>query len=564
MDAAGRLSAASSRGFAVALVAAAAGLGGCGLFDFSAEARATRMLEYEKLALDRVQLGMARFVFDDFGGLNTYTLETNAIAWKPVATALVVEASAREGLPITRETLAQLLRRHGWITPGGIDNWSGLPPPRLDAPLGLVTGEIRRAVPKIRLEVANVGCAACHAGMRYGADGEPTGRVWLGAPNTSRDFDGYLRAIVAALRYAKERPERLLEAVPKLFPDVHPDELATIRDYVLPRIFDRLDEPDGSLAALLSFRQGGPGITNGVAALKLRLNEVPSLLGRAEHGYTSVPDLHGRALRSSFLYDGFYSPDPAARYSARAAGARDPLEPDRVASIVAYFLVPTMGVHPDAPEAQASRVRDTLAFLDGYRPPPFPGPIDARRAARGADLYAKHCAECHGTYSAAADGLHLAWFPNRLVPQSAMHTDPERWRAITPELVRALAARPVASKLHPAAAQGYVAPILNGLWASAPYLHNGSVPTLWHLMRPGERPRQFLVGGHRLDYRKVGIDGAPDGAGVYRYREGYRPWSTPVLYDTTQPGKSNAGHEAEFAPLSDAEKDDLLEFLKQL
>jgi hypothetical protein len=54
---------------------------------------------------------------------------------------------------------------------------------------------------------------------------------------------------------------------------------------------------------------------------------------------------------------------------------------------------------------------------------------------------------------------------------------------------------------------GYVAPILNGVWATAPYLHNGSVPTLWHLMHPESRPCRFEVGGHKLDSTKVGIAG---------------------------------------------------------
>ena len=35
---------------------------------------------------------------------------------------------------------------------------------------------------------------------------------------------------------------------------------------------------------------------------------------------------------------------------------------------------------------------------------------------------------------------------------------------------------------------GYVAPPLEGIWASAPYLHNGSVPTLWHLLHNDSRP----------------------------------------------------------------------------
>jgi hypothetical protein len=543
---------------------AVASAGGCKIFDFSAEARSSRMVLYERANLGRPALGMARFAFDDFGGLSTDTLQTNAVPWKLVGTALVLEAAAREDLPVAPETLTLVLRRYGWIVPAGFDNWTLAAPPQLDAPLGIVTGEIRRAIPRVRLQVANVGCAACHAGMTYDANGDPTGRVWLGAPNTSRYFDGYLQAIARALRYARDHRAELLPSVPRVFPDVHSDELATLDRYVLKRVVDHPEELEANLVSLVAFAHGGPGVTNGIAALKLRLNARPPLTGASELGYTSIPDLHGRALRSSLLYDGFYAVDAAERFSPRALGEARPGDADRTASIVAYFLVPTMGIDPDRTERYAGRVKDVLAFLDGYQPPPFPGPIDRDRAARGGAVFDAQCASCHGTYVLTRDGARLVRFPNRHVPQAAMNTDPERWKAVTPELISVLDAKRVGSRLNPQRSTGYVAPILSGLWLSAPYLHNGSVPTLWHLMRPAERPRGFMVGGHRLDFTRVGIDSVAGADGIRRYPPGYRPWSEPVLYDTMLPGKSNAGHEAEFVPLADAEKDDLLEFLKLL
>ena len=111
---------------------------------------------------------------------------------------------------------------------------------------------------------------------------------------------------------------------------------------------------------------------------------------------------------------------------------------------------------------------------------------------------------------------------------------------------------------------GYVAPILSGLWATAPYLHNGSVPTLWQLLTPEDRPSRFLVGGHALDFAAMGIAGSRDSAGVYRYDAEYTPWSTPELYDTSRPGLSNRGHERQVAGLTDAQKRSLIEYLKTL
>jgi len=85
---------------------------------------------------------------------------------------------------------------------------------------------------------------------------------------------------------------------------------------------------------------------------------------------------------------------------------------------------------------------------------------------------------------------------------------------------------------------GYVAPPLDGIWASAPYLHNGSIPTIWHLLTPETRPETFDP-------------------------EGYVPFSQPVILNTSHPGVRNVGHHFG-AALSDADKVALMEFLKQL
>jgi len=158
-------------------------------------------------------------------------------------------------------------------------------------------------------------------------------------------------------------------------------------------------------------------------------------------------------------------------------------------------------------------------------------------------------------------------FPNRRVSQAEMNTSPARWRAIDADLVQAVSRSAIARHAVPTTpdpAGGYVAPILSGLWASAPYLHNGSVPTLWHLMHAAERPLRFQVGGHALDWNRVGIAGALNAGGEYVFPTDYEPWSEPELYDTAQPGLENSGHEQPFDELSETEKDELLEYLKVL
>jgi hypothetical protein len=179
------------------------------------------------------------------------------------------------------------------------------------------------------------------------------------------------------------------------------------------------------------------------------------------------------------------------------------------------------------------------------------------------DLYSARCASCHGVYGEGRP-RPLVSFPNRHLAQAEIGTDSARWSIVDAELLARLRANAYGQHMDSERTGGYVAPILSGLWATAPYLHNGSVPTLWQLMTPAERPWLFYVGGHALDYTQVGIAGELYGDGVYRYPEGYVPWSTPDLYDTRQPGLSNRGHEREFAGLSDPGKRALIEYLKTL
>jgi mono/diheme cytochrome c family protein len=96
----------------------------------------------------------------------------------------------------------------------------------------------------------------------------------------------------------------------------------------------------------------------------------------------------------------------------------------------------------------------------------------------------------------------------------------------------------------------YKARPLNGIWATAPYLHNGSVPTLADLLTPeAERPAVFYVGSREFDPVKVGLV--------------YTPSPGAFLYNTSPQGNWNNGHRFGTS-LSADQKKDLLEFLKTL
>jgi hypothetical protein len=98
----------------------------------------------------------------------------------------------------------------------------------------------------------------------------------------------------------------------------------------------------------------------------------------------------------------------------------------------------------------------------------------------------------------------------------------------------------------------YKARPLNGIWATAPYLHNGSVPTLWQVVKPGERKAQFFVGSREFDPKEVG----------FRFDRGEGP-----MFDTSKRGNLNVGHDS-YLPkgdaMSDADRWALVEYMKTL
>lgn len=236
----------------------------------------------------------------------------------------------------------------------------------------------------------------------------------------------------------------------------------------------------------------------------------------------------------------------------------------------------------------------------GLRPPPWPaevlGPIDLSRAARGAALFAGNCAKCHapGTRT-PPDSRGRTYRQVKLLPLHVIGTDPAaaanfaRRKVDTGPLglgtvsaAEALAyvtERVVARKydalgLSPEeraewngyrknewrAPLAYRAPPLEGVWATAPYLHNGSVPTLYQMLLPADqRDKEFYVGGLEFDPVNVGFETAQrDGA--FRFRTDVR-------------GNSNQGHEFRDGPrrqgvigrlLREEERRDLIEYLKTL
>jgi mono/diheme cytochrome c family protein len=205
--------------------------------------------------------------------------------------------------------------------------------------------------------------------------------------------------------------------------------------------------------------------------------------------------------------------------------------------------------------------RDIQAYLLSLEPPRYPFPTDSARAARGKAVFEKSCARCHGTYGENPS------YPSKVVPLDVVGTDPARSLGISDRAVEHYNATWFAEH-HPVSTEriGYQAPPLDGVWATAPYLHNGSIPTLHALLKSSDRPDRFTrpasTGFEHYDQAHVGWKFEPVGDGGPKPRK-QTPREAHFIYDTSRYGLGNQGHT--FGDrLSDEVRSDLIEYLKTL
>ena len=259
-----------------------------------------------------------------------------------------------------------------------------------------------------------------------------------------------------------------------------------------------------------------------------------------------------------------WSAPPWWHYQKRRSLYADGFAPQGHRMLMQFLLVKENG--PEKFREWEDDFRHIEAWIQSLEPPRWPGPLDQQLVAEGQGVFREHCQRCHGT--AGADGD----YPEVVVPLADIGTDPVRFRALTDADRLALnqswfgqfgeAAEPLGTRQQP---DGYVAPPLDGIWASAPYLHNGSVPTLWHLLHPGQRPAVWRRTPAGYDDQRVGleIEEIPVASFAEQLAAGLAAANRRQFFDSSQPGKSAAGHDFP-AALLEAERVALLEYLKSL
>ena len=370
------------------------------------------------------------------------------------------------------------------------------------------------------IERAGLNCATCHVGALRDAPGAPR-RIVLGMPAHQMDLQGYARFLSAAVNDPRFNASTLLAAIEKVNPDFGFFEKLAYRFLAIPRTRSGTLERDRDNAWFNSRPPQGPGRVDTFNPYKVIFKFDMSSDNTV--GTVDLPSLWNQRPREGMWlhWDGNNN-SVTERNKSAAIGA---------------------GATPDSLDIPAlKRVEEWIMDL---KAPAFPpGRIDRTRAARGQATYKLACAECHD-FGAPRIG--------KVTPLADIGTDPERVGSFTALLAQRMNTLGEGREWrfsHFRKTEGYANMPLDGLWLRAPYLHNGSVPTLRALLFPEERPAEFYRAYEVYDWDNVGF--VSSGADAER---------NGVRFDTRLRGNSNTGH-LYGQQLSGAQREELLEYLK--
>lgn len=194
-------------------------------------------------------------------------------------------------------------------------------------------------------------------------------------------------------------------------------------------------------------------------------------------------------------------------------------------------------------------------LLENLPAPVYPFAVDMDKAKKGSDLYQQNCIACHRPHNGEVYQIGTDSGRAHVVTEAIAASARKGFTTIcsaekSVEMPGLGSIKPCAkfegvslvdkaefAMMSPAQHDGYNALPLGGVWAQAPYLHNGSVPTLYHLLIPKERPVIFMKSRLDYDQQLLGFSWRVTAIKQDTKEEGYQ-------YDTTAiPAFSNAGHD---------------------
>ena len=413
--------------------------------------------------------------------------------------------------------------------PGGYASLGFVFEPGHDLPIGVS----RRF--RVGFDQVGFNCAVCHVGTVRDLPSAASALV-LGMPSHQLDLQGFFRFVLDCTLDERFTADNVLGRIEAASGRLSLFERTAFRYAVIPQVREQTLRRERRLALLMgnAVTEWGPGRVDTFNPYKgLQFNWQLNRLPRSELTAASdFPSLWNQKLREGMHlhWDGNNdSVDERNRSAALGAG-----------------VTPVTIDHN-----RLDRVRNWIWTLP---PPPYRYSVDQTRAARGQELYRVHCQECHADHR-FKDGVIEGKRVGTVVPLEAIGTDPYRLNSYTYVFASNQYTLYPDSKYRFTRfrkTQGYANHPLDGIWARAPYLHNGSVPTLRDLLNPPEaRPKKFYRGYDVFDQAKVGFVSNVAEENGKRYFE----------FDTTLPGNGNGGH-VYGTNLPPTDKDAIVEYMK--
>lgn len=381
-----------------------------------------------------------------------------------------------------------------------------------DLPIGIARREFTG------VDLVWFNCAVCHAGTwRASADQPP--QIVAGMPSNNLDLGRFIRFLLEAGADERLAPHNLLPAMAAAGVELDWLDRLIYRYYVIPQVREGLIERRSRLLALLDLQpEWGPGRVDTFNPYKVSFGpwRAPAMSQAERIGTSDFPAIfHQRPREGMQLHWDGNNTSLAERNLSAALGA---------------------GVTPETVDhAAVERVADWLLDIAPPASPHRPAP-DA--VARGRAVFMTQCAGCHG-HQGESSYVFAGAKLGTVEPNTGLGTDPGRLHSYTTDFRQWQRAElfkdtPYAFR-HFTKTDGYANLPLDGLWLRAPYLHNGSVPTLADLLEPPERrPAAFVRGLDAVDPERGGFAAPACTPGV--------PVSRGLCFNTSQPGNGHQGH----------------------
>lgn len=413
--------------------------------------------------------------------------------------------------------------------------------------VGLNCGVCHTGTVKVTSDMVREACGPHSATIHIGSSDR---LLILGMPAHGLDLTAYIQFLINCGKDPRFDVTYVLDGI-KRRTQLGPIDSLLYRQAV-PRVRRELERLAVDLAFLNSSPPAGPGRVDTFNPYKSQVFGFPF---DGSVGSADFPSIWNQRAREGMQlhWDGNNKSVFERNISASLGAGATPVSLDlpRMLRVADWLGAPDP--HRDLTTEEIVEARAQPWPREGELPvPKFPFAIDASLARHGESIYHRYCASCHDWQGAEI---------GQVVPIAQIGTDPNRLNSFTRELAanqNTLGAGQWWRFRHFRKTNGYVNMPLDGVWARAPYLHNGSVPNLRLLLEPtGGRPMKFYRGDDEYEPQNLGFrfNRATNGDGRRLHD-----------FDTALPGNGRQGHEGEKYGTNLIEKDKqaLIEYLKTL